>query len=245
MTVSGRVVDDDVHAGRGLEGADVPSLAADDAALHLVVGERDGGDGGLGGVLRREPLGGDGDDAAGVAVGALLGLLLDVAHQRRGLPPGLVLHPLEDLAARVLGGESRDPLQPEPAAPAPACRPRPRGPGAPAPSVPASPRACRGSAPGRSSPRPSGPAPGSAPPPAARPAPTPRACAGCSRSSSSRSLRVSILAASTTSALAASAARAASARTARPRAQSRCGRPASRCAVASTPAPARCWLRGG
>ena len=111
--MSGRVVDDDVHAGRGLEGPDVPALAPDDAALHLVAGEGDGGHRGLGGGLRREPLGGDGDDAAGVAVRVLLGLLLDVAHQRRGLTPGLVLHPLEDLAARVLGGESRDPLQAE------------------------------------------------------------------------------------------------------------------------------------
>ena len=32
----GRVVDDDVDAGEGLEGADVAALAADDAALHLV-----------------------------------------------------------------------------------------------------------------------------------------------------------------------------------------------------------------
>ena len=32
----GGVIDDDVHAGRRLERADVPSLAADDAALHLI-----------------------------------------------------------------------------------------------------------------------------------------------------------------------------------------------------------------
>ena len=32
----GGVVDDEVHAGRLLEGADVAALAADDAALHLV-----------------------------------------------------------------------------------------------------------------------------------------------------------------------------------------------------------------
>ena len=37
----GRVVDDQVDAGGLLEGADVAALAADDAALHLVVGEMD------------------------------------------------------------------------------------------------------------------------------------------------------------------------------------------------------------
>ena len=107
----GRVVDDDVHPGRRLERADVAALAADDPALHLVAGERHRGDGALRGVLGGEPLGRDGDDPAGLAVGALLGLLLDVAHQRRGLAPGLVLDPLEDLPAGVLRRESGDPLQ--------------------------------------------------------------------------------------------------------------------------------------
>ena len=38
----GRVVDDDVDAGGELERADVSAFAADDAALHLVVRQRDG-----------------------------------------------------------------------------------------------------------------------------------------------------------------------------------------------------------
>ena len=33
------VVDDQIHAGHGLQGADVAALPADDAALHLVVGQ--------------------------------------------------------------------------------------------------------------------------------------------------------------------------------------------------------------
>src|SRR4029077_799149 len=36
-----RVVDDDVHTGRRLERADVPTLAPDDATLHLIRGEGD------------------------------------------------------------------------------------------------------------------------------------------------------------------------------------------------------------
>ena len=97
--------------GGGLERADVPSLAADDPALHLVARQRDRGDGALGGVLGGEPLDGDREDAAGVAVGALPGLLLDVARERGGLAPRLVLHPLQHLAPRVFGGEPGDALQ--------------------------------------------------------------------------------------------------------------------------------------
>ena len=67
----GRVVDDDVHAGGGLEGADVPALAADDAALHFVAGQRHGRHGGLGGLVGGDALDGHGDDPAGLAVGAL------------------------------------------------------------------------------------------------------------------------------------------------------------------------------
>ena len=37
----GRIVDDDVHAGGLLEGADVAAFAADDAALHVVAGDID------------------------------------------------------------------------------------------------------------------------------------------------------------------------------------------------------------
>ena len=44
----GRVVDDQVDPGSRLEGADVPALAADDAAFHLVAGNVDGAGGGLG-----------------------------------------------------------------------------------------------------------------------------------------------------------------------------------------------------
>ena len=46
----GRVVDDDVDAGRLLEGANVPPLAADDSPFHVVVGNVDRADRHLGGV---------------------------------------------------------------------------------------------------------------------------------------------------------------------------------------------------
>src|SRR5882724_5936555 len=109
-----RVIDDHVDASRSLERPDVPPLAADDPALHLVAGERDRRHCGLGGVFRGEPLGRHRDDPLGVALRPAAGLLLDVAHQGTGLGTGLVLHPLENFPARVLGREPGDPLEPAP-----------------------------------------------------------------------------------------------------------------------------------
>ena len=131
----GRVVDDDVHPGGGLERADVPALAADDPALHLVAGERHRGHRALRRVLRGEPLDGDGDDPPRLAVGVALGLLLDVAHQRRGLAPRLVLDALENLPPGLFRGEPGDPLQLDPLLLRQPVRPRPRGRGAPAPAA--------------------------------------------------------------------------------------------------------------
>ena len=60
---AGRVVDDHVDAGRLFEGADVAAFAADDAALHFVVGNIDGGDGGFGRVGGGVALHGHADDS--------------------------------------------------------------------------------------------------------------------------------------------------------------------------------------
>ena len=75
----GRVVDDDIDAGGGLDRADVAALAADDAALHLVVGQRDHRDRALGDELAGQPLDRDRDDPLGAPVGLLARLLLDHA----------------------------------------------------------------------------------------------------------------------------------------------------------------------
>ena len=53
---AGRVVDDHVDAGRLFECADVPTFAADDAALHFVAGNVDRAGGGLGRVGGGETL---------------------------------------------------------------------------------------------------------------------------------------------------------------------------------------------
>ena len=66
------VVDDEVHAGEGLQGADIPALPADDPALHLVVGQGHHGHGGLGHVVCGTSLDGQPHDLLGFRVGLLL-----------------------------------------------------------------------------------------------------------------------------------------------------------------------------
>ena len=93
-----RVVDNQVHARGLLEGADVASLAADDAALHLVVGDADRAGGRFGGVGGRVALQRGDDDLAGLLLadfGQLLivaedggaGLLLELAVEKFQQPP--------------------------------------------------------------------------------------------------------------------------------------------------------------
>src|SRR5262249_21751688 len=62
---AGSVVNNDIHACRFFEGADVAAFAADDAALHIVAGDVYGADGAVGGVSRRVALNGGDDDFAG------------------------------------------------------------------------------------------------------------------------------------------------------------------------------------
>src|SRR5690606_41551187 len=47
----GRVIDDEVDAGRLLQRANVATFAADDAALHVVIRQRDNADRGFGNVI--------------------------------------------------------------------------------------------------------------------------------------------------------------------------------------------------
>ena len=86
-----RVVHDEVHAGRQLERADVPALAPDDAALHVVRGQVHDGHGGLHRVVRGERLDGRREHLARLALGALPRLFLqphrDQRSPRAGPPP--------------------------------------------------------------------------------------------------------------------------------------------------------------
>ena len=117
----GRVVDDQVHAGRLLEGADVAALAADDPALHLVGRQVHDRDGVLGGVVRGHALHGGQDDVAGL----VLGFLARGALDRPGDLDGVVLGFLAD------GLERARTWRPRPTSPrrARARRPAPLGSG--------------------------------------------------------------------------------------------------------------------
>ena len=69
-----RIVDDEIAAGERFDGTDVASLAADDAALHFVVGERNDGNGDLARVVGGAALDGCGDKLAGLLLGFVLEL---------------------------------------------------------------------------------------------------------------------------------------------------------------------------
>ena len=107
----GGVVDDQVRAGGGLEGPDVPALTTDDAALHVLVRQRDGRHRRLAGELGGDPLHRDRDDLAGPLVAFLAGRGLDVPDDRHGVPLGLVLDLLDQGLLGVLGGHAGDPLE--------------------------------------------------------------------------------------------------------------------------------------
>src|SRR5438876_571439 len=108
----GRVVDDDIDAGGGFEGPDIPPLTADDAALHFVGREGHGRDGGFGRGFGREPLNGQGEGFLCFLVRSLAGLLLQVAREGRGLVPGFVLQAAQQLLLRFLCREAGDLLEP-------------------------------------------------------------------------------------------------------------------------------------
>ena len=80
-------------------------FAADDPALHVVGGDVDGADGGLGGVRRGVALDGGGEDLAGLLLAGLAERLLVLEDQAADLVPELVLEPSEEQVAGLLGAE--------------------------------------------------------------------------------------------------------------------------------------------
>ncbi len=108
----GRVVDDQVHPGDGLERADVPALAADDPALHVLARQREDGHGRLARLLGRDPLDRDRDDLASAFLALLARPLLDLAHGPHGLALGVVDHLRPERLPGLLGRHLRDLLEP-------------------------------------------------------------------------------------------------------------------------------------
>lgn len=106
-----RVVDDQIHAGHGLQRADVAALAADDAALHLVIGQGNHRDGGFGHMVGGAALNGQGQDLLGAGVGLLLELGLDLPHLHGRLMGDLLGKLVDEVVLGLLGGEAGDALQ--------------------------------------------------------------------------------------------------------------------------------------
>ena len=106
-----RVVDDQVDAGGLLEGADVPPLAADDAALHVVAGQVDDRDGGLDGVLGGAALDGLGDDGVRAVGGLLARLGLEPLDQVGGVASRVGLDLLEQHLPRLVGRQAGHALE--------------------------------------------------------------------------------------------------------------------------------------
>ena len=100
------VVDDQVDAGRLLEGPDVAALAADDPALHLVARQVDDRDRVLGRVVRGDALHRRDDDVAGLVVGLLAGSPLDRPGELDGVVLGLLADGLEQDRLGVLGRQA-------------------------------------------------------------------------------------------------------------------------------------------
>ena len=89
----GRVVDDQVHAGRRFERANVAALSADDAALHLLVGDRHDGGRDLANRVARVALDRDRQDLARLRLGLLAGIHLDHPRAAAGFGAAPLLRP--------------------------------------------------------------------------------------------------------------------------------------------------------
>ena len=105
------IVDDEIHTGQRLDGTDVAALAADDAALHLVIGQGNHRDGGFGHMVGGAALNGQGQDLLGAGVGLLLELGLDLPHLHGRLMGDLLGKLVDEVVLGLLGGEAGDALQ--------------------------------------------------------------------------------------------------------------------------------------
>src|ERR1035437_2898246 len=104
----GSIVEHYIDAGGRLDRPDIASFAADDAALHLVVGESQHRDRALGDELAGQPLDGDCDDSFGAAVGLLARLFLDDSYVLGSVGARLADHLVHQRALGFLASQAGD-----------------------------------------------------------------------------------------------------------------------------------------
>ena len=107
----GRIVDDEVDARERFNGADVAALAADDASLHLVIGQGNHTDGDLGDVIGGAALDGGRYDLAGILVRFVLGAGLDLLDLEGGLVGDLGLDLLDQVLLGLVSRKAGDALE--------------------------------------------------------------------------------------------------------------------------------------
>ncbi|MBQ5927826.1 MAG: hypothetical protein IIW96_01475, partial [Oscillibacter sp.] len=107
----GGIIDDQVHTGEGLDGADVAALAADDAALHLVIGQGNHADGHFSHLVGGTALDGLGHHFAGAGLALFLHAGLHFLDLQGSLVGDLGLHLGDQVLLGLLGSETGDALQ--------------------------------------------------------------------------------------------------------------------------------------
>jgi len=104
----GRIVDDQIDARDRFERADIAALAADDASLHFVVGKRHDGYRRLRRMIGSAALDGSRDDLAGLLVGLLLHLRLDLLDLHGRLVTNLGFHVAQKVRLGILLRQAAD-----------------------------------------------------------------------------------------------------------------------------------------
>ena len=104
----GGIVDDEVAAGQRFDAADVAALAADDAPLHFVVGERYDGNGDLACVIGGAALDSGGDNGASLILRLFLVLSFNLLDLHRHLMRYIVTDVGDKVLLCLLDGEARN-----------------------------------------------------------------------------------------------------------------------------------------
>ena len=107
----GGVVNDQIHARQRFNGADVAALPANDAALHLVIGQGNHTDGHFGHLIGGAPLDGLGNNFPGLGVALLFHARLHFLDLHGRLVGYFGLHLVNKVLLRFVGGEAGDALQ--------------------------------------------------------------------------------------------------------------------------------------